>query len=138
MSESARAPTPVVVVGQIAGDLVLRVESVPGAGGSSSVLLRHELLGGKGANQAAGPTCHFSEFATWLRRCECVGFDGAALRRFCLYRLRYRVALSGVLLTCAIHRLGSTNGSRRSATIGASISLNTPCISPRCTAQTTS
>ncbi|MFI7579902.1 PfkB family carbohydrate kinase [Kocuria kalidii] len=42
----------VVVVGQVARDLVLGVEELPEAGGSTDVLERQELLGGKGANQA--------------------------------------------------------------------------------------
>jgi ribokinase len=53
-------PTPgpgepkVLVAGQIARDLVLQVEHVPGPGGSSPVSCRRETLGGKGANQAVG------------------------------------------------------------------------------------
>lgn len=41
-----------VVVGQIARDLVLVVDEVPGPGGSADVRRRREMLGGKGANQA--------------------------------------------------------------------------------------
>jgi ribokinase len=44
----------VVVVGQVARDLVLRLAVLPDAGGSAPVEERHELLGGKGANQAVG------------------------------------------------------------------------------------
>jgi ribokinase len=44
----------VVVVGQIGRDLVLRSDGLPASGGSSSVVERRELLGGKGANQAVG------------------------------------------------------------------------------------
>jgi ribokinase len=44
----------VVVVGQIARDLVLRVDEVPGSGGTAAVRERREMLGGKGANQAVG------------------------------------------------------------------------------------
>ncbi|MBX9247158.1 carbohydrate kinase, partial [Actinotalea ferrariae] len=44
----------VVVVGQVARDLVLRVPGLPGPGGSALVEERHELLGGKGANQGVG------------------------------------------------------------------------------------
>ena len=44
----------VVVVGQIARDLVLVVDEVPGPGGSIDVDQRRELLGGKGANIAVG------------------------------------------------------------------------------------
>ncbi|NVI92950.1 PfkB family carbohydrate kinase [Actinomadura sp. BRA 177] len=42
----------VAVVGQIARDLVLVVDEVPGPGGSADVRRRREMLGGKGANQA--------------------------------------------------------------------------------------
>ncbi|WP_323958664.1 carbohydrate kinase [Arthrobacter sp. JZ12] len=42
----------VVVVGQVARDLVLQIDRMPDEGGSTPVLNRRELLGGKGANQA--------------------------------------------------------------------------------------
>ncbi|MBB2934416.1 ribokinase [Amycolatopsis bartoniae] len=42
----------VVVLGQVARDLVLRVPEVSGAGESATVRERLEMLGGKGANQA--------------------------------------------------------------------------------------
>lgn len=45
---------PVVVVGQIARDLVLVVDDVPVPSGSAAVRERRELLGGKGANIAVG------------------------------------------------------------------------------------
>jgi ribokinase len=44
----------VVVVGQIARDLALRVDGVPEAGATAAVSQRIEVLGGKGANQAVG------------------------------------------------------------------------------------
>ncbi|WP_089911284.1 PfkB family carbohydrate kinase [Lentzea albida] len=44
----------VVVVGQIARDLVLVVDEVPGPGGTAAVRERREVLGGKGANIAVG------------------------------------------------------------------------------------
>jgi ribokinase len=44
----------VVVVGQIARDLVLVVDEVPGPGGTAPVRERREALGGKGANIAVG------------------------------------------------------------------------------------
>ncbi|WP_090098919.1 PfkB family carbohydrate kinase [Lentzea jiangxiensis] len=44
----------VVVVGQIARDLVLVVDEVPDAGGTAPVRERREVLGGKGANIAVG------------------------------------------------------------------------------------
>jgi len=40
------------VVGQLARDLVLLIDRVPGAGSAMNVRLRREMLGGKGANQA--------------------------------------------------------------------------------------
>lgn len=45
-------PADVVVAGQLARDLVLVVDDVPGAGRSAAVRERREMLGGKGANQA--------------------------------------------------------------------------------------
>lgn len=42
----------VMVVGQIARDLVLLVDDVPPPNGTAAVQVRRELLGGKGANQA--------------------------------------------------------------------------------------
>ncbi len=44
----------VVVLGQIARDLVLVVDEVPDAGNSAAVRRHREMLGGKGANQAVG------------------------------------------------------------------------------------
>ncbi|GIE74140.1 ribokinase [Actinoplanes philippinensis] len=44
----------VVVVGQLARDLVLQVDEMPPAGAAADVRLRREMLGGKGANQAVG------------------------------------------------------------------------------------
>ncbi|MCW2134564.1 PfkB family carbohydrate kinase [Arthrobacter sp. VKM Ac-2550] len=41
----------VVVVGQVARDLVLSIDEVPDEGGSATVRERQEMLGGKGANQ---------------------------------------------------------------------------------------
>jgi sugar/nucleoside kinase (ribokinase family) len=46
----------VVVLGQVGRDLVLRTPALPAAGRSATVAERRELLGGKGANQAAGLT----------------------------------------------------------------------------------
>lgn len=53
------SPTPstegvVLVVGQVARDLVLRVDRLPGAGAGAPVRERRETLGGKGSNQALG------------------------------------------------------------------------------------
>ncbi|PSK63270.1 Bifunctional ribokinase/ribose-5-phosphate isomerase A [Micromonospora sp. MH33] len=43
-----------IVVGQVARDIVLLVDEVPGPSGTAPVRCRRELLGGKGANQAVG------------------------------------------------------------------------------------
>ena len=48
----ARRGPDVVVFGQIARDLVLVVDTMPGARQSADVYQRRELLGGQGANQA--------------------------------------------------------------------------------------
>ncbi|MEV4702543.1 PfkB family carbohydrate kinase [Actinoplanes sp. NPDC049316] len=45
-------PPVAAVVGQLARDLVLSVDAVPGAGSAADALDRREQLGGKGANQA--------------------------------------------------------------------------------------
>ena len=50
------AQPPVVVVGQVARDLVLVVDEVPGPGGTVDVEQRRELLGSKEANIAVGLT----------------------------------------------------------------------------------
>ncbi|MBW0113003.1 hypothetical protein I4I84_30330, partial [Pseudonocardia sp. KRD-182] len=44
----------VVVVGQLARDLLLRVDEVPPRGSATDVRERRETLGGKGANCAVG------------------------------------------------------------------------------------
>lgn len=44
----------VLVVGQVARDLVLALEEMPPPQGSTVVSQRHEMLGGKGTNQAVG------------------------------------------------------------------------------------
>lgn len=46
----------VLVVGQIARDLVLRCDGLPESGGSATITERRELAGGKGANQAVALT----------------------------------------------------------------------------------
>lgn len=43
-----------MVVGQIARDIVLQVDSIPAAGSAAPATQRLEMLGGKGANQALG------------------------------------------------------------------------------------
>ncbi|EMY32325.1 PfkB domain-containing protein, partial [Arthrobacter crystallopoietes BAB-32] len=47
----AESEPKVVIVGQVARDLVLSIDELPEEGGSATVRERRELLGGKGANQ---------------------------------------------------------------------------------------
>lgn len=63
----------VVVVGQIGRDLVLGVDRLPAAGGSTDVRHRREVLGGKGANQAVG----LRRLAVTAGLVGVVGADGA-------------------------------------------------------------
>jgi ribokinase len=63
----------VVVVGQVARDLVLSIDEVPEEGGSAPVRERHELLGGKGANQ--GVACR--QLAARVELVGVVGEDTA-------------------------------------------------------------
>lgn len=46
--------TGILIVGQLGRDLVLSVEQFPEAGASTEIRTRHEMLGGKGTNQAVG------------------------------------------------------------------------------------
>jgi ribokinase len=64
----------VVVVGQVARDLVLRVGEAPRPGGSSPVRSRREMLGGKGANQAVA----LSQLGTAVALIGVVGGDDVA------------------------------------------------------------
>jgi ribokinase len=61
----------VVVVGQIARDLVIEVPEAPAAGSSAPVRHRQELLGGKGANQAVA----LSQLGTSVSLVGVVGRD---------------------------------------------------------------
>lgn len=49
-----QSSTVILAVGQVARDLVLRIDELPGRGDSVDVRERREMLGGKGANQAVG------------------------------------------------------------------------------------
>jgi ribokinase len=62
----------VAVVGQIARDLVLVVDGVPGPGGTVPVRQRREMLGGKGANQAVA----FAQLGMTVALVGVVGDDG--------------------------------------------------------------
>lgn len=71
-------PSEVVVVGQIARDLVIEVPDAPAPDSSAAVRHRRELLGGKGANQAVA----LSQLGTSVSLVGVVGQDrtGDALR----------------------------------------------------------
>lgn len=71
-------PSEVVVVGQVARDLVVEVPDAPDAGSSAEVQHRQEVLGGKGANQAVA----LSQLGTSVSLVGVVGEDlvGDALR----------------------------------------------------------
>ncbi|WP_131763827.1 PfkB family carbohydrate kinase, partial [Actinomadura fibrosa] len=73
---SAGAGAEVVVVGQIARDLVLVVDAVPGPGESADVRRRREMLGGKGANQAVA----LAQLGTRVALVGVVGDDEAGGR----------------------------------------------------------
>jgi ribokinase len=62
----------VVVLGPIARDLVLRIAEAPEAGQSADVRERHEMLGGKGANQAVG----LAQLGSHVALVGVVGADG--------------------------------------------------------------
>ncbi|GAA5152518.1 ribokinase [Amycolatopsis dongchuanensis] len=66
----------VVVIGQVARDLVLRVPEAPGPGQSANVRERREVLGGKGANQAVG----LAQLGMHVALVGVVGDDGTADR----------------------------------------------------------
>ncbi|MEU7481995.1 PfkB family carbohydrate kinase [Lentzea sp. NPDC042327] len=66
----------IVVVGQIARDLVLVVDEVPGSGGTSQVRQRREMLGGKGANIAVG----LAQLGAAVELVGVVGEDGVGER----------------------------------------------------------
>ncbi|MFJ1765716.1 PfkB family carbohydrate kinase [Amycolatopsis sp. NPDC088138] len=71
-------PSEVVVVGQVARDLVVEVPDAPDAGASAEVQQRQEVLGGKGGNQAVA----LSQLGTSVSLVGVVGEDlvGDALR----------------------------------------------------------
>lgn len=64
-------PSEVVVVGQVARDLVVEVPDAPDAGSSAEVRHRQEVLGGKGANQAVA----LSQLGTSVSLVGVVGED---------------------------------------------------------------
>jgi ribokinase len=90
----------VVVVGQIARDLVLRVEELPAEGTAAPVGLRLEMLGGKGANQAVA----LAQLGVPVTLLGVVGDDPVA------DTLLAQARADGIDVTPVIRRAGATTG----------------------------
>lgn len=90
----------VVVAGQLARDLVLVVEQVPGPGESAPVRRRREMLGGKGANQAVA----LAQLGMHPALVAVAGDDGTARR---LLDQAYR---DGIDVSAVVHRPGTATG----------------------------
>ncbi|HKN96508.1 MAG TPA: PfkB family carbohydrate kinase, partial [Pseudonocardiaceae bacterium] len=90
----------VAVVGQVARDLVLRVDQVPGAGTSVPVRERIETLGGKGANQAVS----LAQLGASVALVGVVGDDADA------DRVLDRARADGIDVTAVTRRAGSRTG----------------------------
>lgn len=123
----------VTVVGQIGRDLVLRSAGLPAAGGSTRVVQRRELLGGKGANQAVG----LAQLGVPVALIGVVGDDdaGAAVRE---QAARDGVDVSGVIErgeTALLVDLVDEPGSRRLFEHIPESSLLTPADVQRCEAR---
>jgi ribokinase len=89
-----------VVVGQIARDLVLTVDELPGPHGTTPVRRRREMLGGKGANQAVALT----QLAVAPAVCGVVGDDEAA------GWLLAQALSDGIDVSHVVHRPGTRTG----------------------------
>jgi ribokinase len=92
--------TNVVVVGQLARDLVLSVDRVPGAGESGQVQLRREMLGGEGANQAVA----LAQLGMRPALVAVAGDDGTGRR------LLEQAERDGVDVSAVIRREGTRTG----------------------------
>ncbi|MEU6075051.1 PfkB family carbohydrate kinase [Micromonospora sp. NPDC047074] len=90
----------VMVVGQVARDLVLLVDDVPGPGGTAPVRRRRELLGGKGANQAVG----LAQLGASVGLLGVVGDDEVGERLLALARA------DGIDVDPVLRRPGTTTG----------------------------
>lgn len=87
----------VVVLGQMARDLVLRVGEVPPRGGTTPVTERLEMLGGKGANQAVA----LAQLGMRPALVAAAGDDEVA------GRLLRRAAADGIDVSCVVRRAGA-------------------------------
>ncbi len=90
----------VVAVGQIARDLVLTVDELPGPDATTPVRLRREMLGGKGANQAVALT----QLGIATAVCGVVGDDEAA------GWLVAQATADGIDVSHVVHRPGTRTG----------------------------
>ena len=91
------SPSEVVVVGQVARDLVVEVPDAPEAGSSAPVRYRKEMLGGKGANQAVA----VSQLGLSVSLVGVVGDDRTG------DQLRARARADGICTTHVIRRPGA-------------------------------
>jgi ribokinase len=90
----------IVVVGQMARDLVLVVDEVPGPGGTAPVRERREVLGGKGANIAVG----LAQLGAPVELVGVVGDDDIG------ERLVARAAADGIGTGAVVSRKGCETG----------------------------
>ena len=90
----------VAVVGQIARDLVLRVDELPAAGTSGKVRERRETLGGKGANQAVA----LAQLGASVALIGVVGDDTDATH------ILTRAQADGIDITPVVHRTATRTG----------------------------
>lgn len=90
----------VMVVGQIARDLVLQVDEVPGPSGTATVRRRRELLGGKGANQAVA----LAQLGVRVGLLGVVGADGTGRR------LLERARADGIDVDQVVRRADTSTG----------------------------
>lgn len=90
----------VLVAGQIARDLVLRVDDVPGPQASVTARERREMLGGKGANQAVGLT----QLGVPVALLGVVGDDREGVRMIDQARE------DGIDTSAVVHRPGAATG----------------------------
>jgi ribokinase len=93
-------PVDVLVIGQIARDLVLLVDDVPGPHGTVPVRQRREMLGGKGANQAVG----LAQLGVRTGLVGVVGDDSAG------HDVRDQAAADGIDVTGVGFRAGARTG----------------------------
>ncbi len=88
------------MIGQVARDLALRVERMPGSGEAADVRERIEVLGGKGANQAVG----LAQLGVRSALLGVVGDDPAATE------VLDRAVADGIDVGAVVHRSGTRTG----------------------------